>query len=135
MTGDFFGWGVVMAHRLSDLMGRWTRSGLVLGLVFCGACGEFETGYFQSKVNQVTQEEVAKRYGAPHKQEKQPDGRSLWTYFVRGSGTSGYSGYARAEYCRAYLLTFDQEGMLRDWHDQDCATKPAKITDPFSDRN
>jgi hypothetical protein len=124
-----------MAHKLSDLAGRWIRSGLVLVLAFCGACGEFETGYFQSKVNQVAQDEVAKRYGMPHKQEKQPDGHSLWTYFVRGSGTSGYSGYARTEYCRAYLLTFDQQGMLRDWHDQDCATPPAKITDPFSDRN
>ena len=127
--------GGVMAHKLSDLAGRWIRSGLVLVLAFCGACGEFETGYFQSKVNQVAQDEVAKRYGMPHKQEKQPDGHSLWTYFVRGSGTSGYSGYARTEYCRAYLLTFDQQGMLRDWHDQDCATPPAKITDPFSDRN
>jgi len=124
-----------MAQRWGQVVMRWTRSSLVLVLVLCGACGEFETGYFESKVNQVTQEEVAKRYGAPHKQEKQADGRSLWTYFVRGSGTSGYSGYARAEYCRAYLLTFDQQGILRDWHDQDCATKPAKITDPFSDRN
>lgn len=124
-----------MADTLSDLAGRWTRSGLVLGLVFSGACGEFETGYFQSKVNQVTQDEVARRYGMPHKQEKQPDGYSLWTYFVRGSGTSGYSGYARTEYCRAYLLTFDQQGMLREWHDRDCATTPAKITEPFSDRN
>jgi len=124
-----------MAQRLGQVVMRWTRFSLVLVLVFCGACGEYETGYFQSKVNQVTQEEVVKRYGPPHKQEKQAGGRSLWTYFVRGSGTSGYSGYARAEYCRAYLLTFDQQGMLRDWHDQDCATKPAKITDPFSDRN
>ncbi len=124
-----------MAQRWGHEIMRWIRFCLVLALVFCGACGEFETGYFQSKVNQVTQEEVAKRYGMPHKQEKQQDGRSLWTYYVRGSGTSGYSGYARAEYCRAYLLTFDQQGMLRDWHDQDCATKPAKITEPFSDRN
>lgn len=124
-----------MAQRWGHEIMRWIRFCVVLGLVCCGACSEFETGYFQSKVNQVTQEEVAKRYGMPHKQEKQPDGRSLWTYYVRGSGTSGYSGYARAEYCRAYLLTFDQQGMLRDWHDQDCATKPAKITDPFSDRN
>ncbi|MEQ1794149.1 MAG: hypothetical protein ABL970_08165 [Nitrospira sp.] len=124
-----------MAQRWVYVVMRWTRFGLLLGLVFCGACGEFETGYFQSKVGQVTQEEVAKRYGTPHTQERQPDGHSLWTYYVRGSGTSGYSGYARAEYCRAYLLTFDQQGMLRDWHDQDCATKPAKITEPFSDRN
>lgn len=114
---------------------RWICSALILTLVLLGACGEFETGYFESKVNQVTQDDVAKRYGKPHKQEAQPDGRSLWTYYVRGSGTSSYSGYAKAEYCRAYLLTFDREGMLRDWHDQDCATKPAVITEPFSDRN
>lgn len=124
-----------MSGKLSGFVERWIGCGIVLALVFCAACGEFETGYFQSKVNQVTQEEVAKRYGAPHKQEAQADGRVLWTYYVRGSGTSGYSGYARAEYCRAYLLTFDQQGLLREWHDQDCGTKPAKITEPFSDRN
>lgn len=124
-----------MAYRLSELVGRWTRYGLAVGLAFCGACGEFETGYFQSKVNQVSQEEVAKRYGMPHKQETQSDGRSLWTYFVRGSGTSGYSGYARTEYCRAYFLTFDRQGTLRDWRDQDCGLKPATIIEPFSDRN
>ncbi|MEK6634094.1 MAG: hypothetical protein AABY94_12290 [Nitrospirota bacterium] len=124
-----------MAHRPSGLIERWTQFSVALVLIFCGACGEFETGYFQSKVNQVTQEEVAKRYGTPHKQEKQPDGHSLWTYFVRGSGTSGFSGYARAEYCRAYYLTFDEQGLLRDWRDQDCATKPATVTGPFSDHN
>jgi len=124
-----------MANWWASILRRWGGETAILVLAVLSGCGEFETGYFQSKVNQVTQEEVAKRYGTPHKQEKQPDGRSLWTYYVRGSGTSGYSGYARAEYCRAYLLTFDQQGMLRDWHDQDCATKPAKITEPFSDRN
>lgn len=124
-----------MAQRRSHRGTQWICSCLVLALAFCGACGEFETGYFQSKVNQVTKEEVTKRYGVPHKQENLADGRSLWTYYVRGSGTSSYSGYARAEYCRAYLLTFDQQGTLRDWRDQDCATKPATITEPFSDRN
>lgn len=124
-----------MAQQQPHRETQWIRFGLVLALAFCGACGEFETGYFQSRVNQVTQEEVSKRYGAPHKQDQQADGRALWTYYVRGSGTSGYSGYARAEYCRAYLLTFDRQGILRDWRDQDCATKPAAITEPFSDRN
>ncbi|MEK7760990.1 MAG: hypothetical protein AAB433_05385, partial [Nitrospirota bacterium] len=72
-----------MVYSPSNIVAREIRSCLVLVLIFCGACGEFETGYFQSKVNQVTQDEVAKRYGMPHKQEKQPDGHSLWTYFVR----------------------------------------------------
>ncbi|MDQ1291689.1 MAG: hypothetical protein QG615_1498 [Nitrospirota bacterium] len=125
----------MMLSRKRSLGKRWTRGCLVLALVVCGACGEFETGYFQSKVNQVTQDEVAKRYGAPHKMEKQPDGRTLWIYYVRGSGTSSYSGTARASYCRAYQLTFDDHEVLRDWREEDCAMKPATITGPFSDRN
>lgn len=124
-----------MSSRKRSLAKRWTRGCLVLAFVVCGACGEFETGYFQSKVNQVTQDDVAKRYGAPHTVDTQPDGRSLWTYYVRGSGTSGYSGTARASYCRAYRLTFDDRKVLRDWQEENCATKPATITEPFSDRN
>ncbi len=124
-----------MTNWREGTLRQWGGRIAILVLAVVSGCGEFETGYFQSKVNQVTQEEVAKRYGAPHTQERQPDGHFLWTYYTRGSGTSGYSGYARAEYCRAYLLTFDQQGVLRDWHDRDCATKPAKITEPFSDRN
>lgn len=99
------------------------------------ACGEFEAGYFQDRVNEATQTIVAKRYGAPHKMEPQADGWVQWVYFERGSGTSGYSGYARAAYCRAYRMTFDRTGVLRDWRQDDCATKPATIIEPFSDRN
>lgn len=98
------------------------------------ACSEFGAVYFQDGVNKVNQDNVAKRYGAPHKLEKLQDGRIVWTYFDRGSGTSGYSGYARSSYCRAYILTFDQNEVLRDWQQQDCATRPVTITEPFSDR-
>lgn len=124
-----------MATRGSFGAGRWGRWVLVFFLGLLCGCGELETGYFQSKVNQVTQAEVARRYGAPHKMEKQPDGRTLWIYYVRGSGTGSYSGTARASYCRAYLLTFDDHEVLRDWREEDCATKPATISEPFSDRN
>lgn len=30
-------------------------------------------------------------------------------------------------------MTFDQTEVLRDWQQQDCATRPATITEPFSD--
>lgn len=97
------------------------------------ACSELGMGYFQEGVNRVNQDNVAKRYGTPHRLEKLQDGRTVWTYFDRGSGTSGYSGFARSTYCRAYILTFDQNEVLRDWQQQDCATRPATITEPFSD--
>lgn len=86
------------------------------------ACSQFETGYFQSKVDQVTQEVVASRYGAPHKTDELPGGRAVWTYFDRGSSTAGYGGYAPTAPCKAYLLTFDQSGVLRDWKQQDCTS-------------
>ena len=86
------------------------------------ACSQFETGYFQSKVDQVTQEVVASRYGAPHKTDELPEGRAVWTYFDRGSSTAGYGGYAPTAPCKAYLLTFDQSGVLRDWKQQDCTS-------------
>lgn len=88
------------------------------------ACGEFETKYFKDRVNEVSQDIVARRYGAPHRAEQLADGRSVWTYFGRGSGTSGYAGTVRSGYCRAYLLTFDRQHVLRDWRQQDCSGRP-----------
>lgn len=95
----------------------------VAGFGMVCACSQFETGYFQSKVNQVTQEAVAHQYGAPHKQDQLPDGRSVWTYFDRGSSTSGYGGYMRRSSCTSYVLTFDHTYVLRDWKQQDCTTQ------------
>ncbi len=94
--------------------------GFMLVALSWASCGYFETGYFQTKVNQATQEAVAKRYGAPDKTEMSPDGGSVWIYYDRGSATASYSGYSMNKFCRAYVLTFDKEGTLRDWAQQDC---------------
>lgn len=84
------------------------------------ACSAIETQYFKNLVNEANTERVAKRYGAPHKLDRIEGGRTVWTYFDRGSGTSSYSGYAKSRYCRAYILTFDQEEILRDWKQEKC---------------
>lgn len=84
------------------------------------ACAEFETGYFKGRVNEATMEQVAKRYGAPHKSERADGKRTVWTYFERGSGTASYSGAARGGFCRAYVLTFDQDSILRQWNQEEC---------------
>ena len=78
------------------------------------SCDLREGTYFQDKVNEVTQEKVAKRYGSPHKTEALQNGREAWTYYDRGSGTASYTGYATGTFCRANMLTFDREGILRD---------------------
>ncbi|MDP1770570.1 MAG: hypothetical protein Q8L74_17450 [Nitrospirota bacterium] len=85
-----------------------------------GACSEIDTHYFKDRVNEATAERVAKRYGSPHKVEERLDRHVVWTYFDRGSANSGYAGTARSSFCRAYVLTFDREGTLRDWQQLDC---------------
>jgi len=99
---------------------NWYFFTTVLLLYVLPGCGELETNYFRGRVNQATQEAVAHRYGSPHHIDTAEDGGSVWTYFDRGSATSGFTGYARSSYCRAYLLTLDQHGVLRDWREENC---------------
>lgn len=107
----------------SDLALDWTRSaGLavaMLSLVIWTDC----TGgskYFEDAINQATQDVVGKRYGSPHKTQATVDGGEAWTYFERGSGTAGFGGQVRGTGCRAYVLTFDKERVLRRWQQLPC---------------
>jgi hypothetical protein len=109
---------------------RRSRYLLLIGFGVLSACGLMEAGYFQSQVDQVTQDAVARRYGEPHKVAKLPEGRTVWTYFDRGSSSVGYGGYASRGPCKAYLLTFDQDGVLRDWQQQDCTSRKTTTESP-----
>ncbi len=88
--------------------------------MLAAACSEVESERFKNRVNEATADQVAKRYGAPHRSEQRAGGTTVWTYFERGSGTTGYSGFARGGFCHAYVLTFDQANILRDWRQDDC---------------
>jgi hypothetical protein len=91
-------------------------SALFGGILSCSDEGE----YFKKKINEVTTEHVAKRYGSPHKIEELEGNQTRWTYFKRSSGTVGYTGIARGESCQAYQLTFDRHNVLRDWQQVSC---------------
>ena len=93
-----------------------SASALLGATVACSDGGE----YFKSKVNEVTTDHVARRYGAPHKIEELEGNQSRWTYYKRSSATVGYSGIARGEACTAYVLTFDRHNVLRDWQQGSC---------------
>lgn len=84
------------------------------------SCGYIETGYFQDKVNQVTQDVVLEHYGVPHDQRSLANGGAVWTYYERRSATAGYAGSARGASCRAYVLTFDAQNVLREWKQETC---------------
>lgn len=101
-------------------MGTVQQLVLICALGVGSACSEFETQYFKDHVDEVTAERVAKRYGPPHKVEQHEGHQTVWTYFERGSATSSYAGTARLSFCRAYVLTFDREGVLRGWQQLDC---------------
>ncbi len=99
---------------------RAGRAALVLLVLVATSCGLIETQYFKDRVNEVTQERVARRYGPPHKAEPLQNGGETWIYYDRGSATASYAGYAESKYCRTYILSFDKEGVLRDWNEQTC---------------
>ncbi len=111
--------GLTSGQRYGMWRGLITLVTLSLGLFVWTACGAgFK--YFQDEVNEATQAMVGERYGTPHKVQPSPDGGETWTYFERGSGTAGFSGQARGGGCRAYVLTFDKQTILRDWQQQSC---------------
>lgn len=111
-----------------NVAGQVSRSGVFIVLGALCACGGIDSRYFEGRVNRATQVEVAGQYGPPHQVDRLSDGRTVWTYFERGSGTAAFSGSVQKSYCLAYVLTFDQTEVLRDWKQQDCATRPAPIT-------
>jgi hypothetical protein len=99
---------------------KTARVFLLLLALIAESCGMIETQYFKDRVNEISQERVARRYGPPHKAEPLQNGGEAWTYYDRGSGTASYAGYAESKYCRVYVLSFDKEGVLRDWSEQTC---------------
>ena len=92
---------------------------IFVGLVVLAACSS-GTEYFEDEVNNVTQATVSARYGSPHKVRSFGDGSETWTYFERGSATAGFSGQAGRGACQSYVLTFDEQTVLRKWEKQLC---------------
>ncbi len=109
-------------HGFDWVLGWWREgmvAGGVLSLLILSACSGGGK-YFHDAVDEATQEMVGKRYGSPHKVLASAHGGEVWTYFERGSGTASFSGQVRGEVCRAYLLTFDKETILRSWEQRTC---------------
>ena len=94
-------------------------TGIAVSMCVLSGCSG-SSKYFQDAVNQATQDMVGKRYGAPHKTQVTSEGGEIWTYFERGSGTAGFGGQVRGGSCRAYVLAFDKQKLLRHWDQQRC---------------
>lgn len=115
---------------------------LTWGLLACG--GPWRDGYFKKGVSRLTQDEVAEKMGPPHT-TKTPalGGDTVWTYRVPLSerelnpmdfsaitgaaneaaammGKGGPEGPKPTLYCYRYILTFDEQKVLKQWKREEC---------------
>jgi outer membrane protein assembly factor BamE (lipoprotein component of BamABCDE complex) len=88
----------------------------VVSLLFVG-CTLFEAKdmtYLRQAQDRATQEEVRERLGAPALIKAAPAGESTWVYEIRQE-QSGSRITAPGMWCDEYVLTFDSQGVLRQW--------------------
>lgn len=114
---------------------------LAMLLAACG--GPWRDTYLKKGVDQLTQEEIREKLGAPHT-AKTPalGGDSVWTYRVPmgdkeleaitspgfGSATESVGallgkpgeGPKPTLYCYRYTLTFDEQKILKTWKREEC---------------
>lgn len=77
------------------------------------------SGYLGDQVEKASQDEILAKFGEPRSKEEHPDGGEVWTYryvrsVVMGTGSMG------KRLCTEYRLSFDEEGILREWEEQRC---------------
>jgi hypothetical protein len=88
-------------------IGRW--SSLLLIMVAVTACAAWQETYLAQSLNQATQDEVVRTLGPPHLSRELTSGESVWSY-----------GFTNNVSCTVYILTFDRQKILRDWHWTPC---------------
>ena len=132
-----------MIHHLPVF--RATVCGLVIALTMMGAAcgGPWRDIYFKKGVDRLTQEDIREVLGAPHT-AKTPalGGDSIWTYRVPmgdkelesitspgfGSATEsvgalltkGADASKSTLYCYRYILTFNEQKLLKSWKREEC---------------
>jgi len=82
---------------------------ILLGL----GCTPWRVTYLETVTNTATQDEIAQKMGPAHRTRLLEDGNTLWQYEYRGGDRDGL-------WCREYILTFDQQKVLRNWSRQKC---------------
>jgi len=103
-------------------MATWVRWFLpALTLLVLVSCAAWQDRYLGEVVNRVTQDEVAKKLGPPHRTMELSAGESVSTYEYRSVKVVGGAGsVVGTSDCKTYVLTFDQNKVLREWQRRDC---------------
>jgi hypothetical protein len=95
---------------------RFTLTMVMAGLVVsaCGSLQSKEASYLDSVRGQGTQAEVRRHLGEPTSTTVGDAGTSIWMYEKREQ-QPGNRYTAPGMWCEQYILTFDQQSVLRDW--------------------
>jgi len=91
-------------------------AGLALLITGCGVFISKETRYLRAARDHATQEQVRARLGEPKFTAATGDGEPVWVYQVIFVDTGINNSWgAPGAWCDEYVLTFDKQGILRDW--------------------
>ena len=87
---------------------------LALQLSGCSLFKPEQSSYLQSAKDRATQQEVRDHLGQPVVAEAGRTGEAIWVYQVREQ-QPGNRMTAPGMWCDEYVLTFDQQAVLRTW--------------------
>jgi hypothetical protein len=99
---------------------RTTRSiatlTLLMVLTGCALFMSKESRYLASAQDRATQEDVRQKLGEPVSVSSTDGGEAVWLYEVRDIEPMSQNSWATlGSWCDEYRLTFDSNGVLRNW--------------------
>src|SRR5262245_20921132 len=98
-----------MERVISIIVGGFL--GLAIG---CSVFIPRETLYLKSAVDHATPDEVRQQLGSPALTASNEKGEAVWVYQVREE-QPGNRWTSAGLWCDEYVLTFDQQTVLRQW--------------------
>lgn len=99
--------------RIAGSMAVLVITALLAG---CALFVSKESLYLKSAQNRATQEEVRQHLGAPRSVSSTETGDVVWMYEVRDIEPMSQSSWSTlGSWCDEYRVTFDKEGVLRQW--------------------
>jgi hypothetical protein len=94
---------------------------LSLFALFLTGCTPWRASYLADIVNQATQDDITHRLGPPDVNRSLDNGGGVWRYRYYDRYVSGKNGrVSGGSDCVEYLLTFDDQKVLRNWVRQRC---------------
>jgi hypothetical protein len=93
-----------------------TLMGLTITMAGCSLLQPEEAIFLQGAQNRATQNEVRETLGLPQATASNRSGGSVWIYEIHQIEPGCQNTWcATGSWCDQYVLSFDSEGILREW--------------------